>query len=87
MHYSNDTVARTEEPNTVHFSSVTQSRLTLCHPTDCSKPGPPVHHQLPEVTQTHVHGVSDAVQPSHPLSSPSPPSFNLSQHQVTYFNE
>ena len=48
---------------------------------DCSMPGLPVHHQLPEFTQTHVHWVSDAIQPSHPLSSPSPPAFNLSQHQ------
>ena len=48
---------------------------------DCSTPGLPVHHQLPELAQTHVHGVSDAIQPSHPLSSPSPPAFNLSQHQ------
>ena len=50
-------------------------------PIDCSTPGPPVHHQLPEFTQTHVHWVSDTIQPSHPLSSPSPPAFNLSQHQ------
>ena len=55
------------------FSSVTQSCLTLCDPMDCSTPGFPVHHQLPEPTQTHVHHVSDAIQPSHPLSSPSPP--------------
>ena len=55
-------------------------RLTLCDPMDCSKPGLPVHHQLPDFTQTHVHGVGDAIQPSHPLSSPSP-DFNLSQHQ------
>ena len=63
------------------FSSVTQSRPTLCDSMDCSTPGFPVHHQLPELTQTHVHWVSDAIQPSHPLSSPSPPAFNLSQHQ------
>ena len=62
-------------------SSVAQSCLTLCDPMDCSTPGFPVHHQLPEHTQTHVHWVSDAIQPSHPLSSPSPPAFNLSQHQ------
>ena len=61
--------------------SVTQSCLTLCDPMDCSMPGLPVHHQLLEFTQTHVHSVSDAIQPSHPLSSPSPPAFNLSQHQ------
>ena len=54
------------------FSSVTQSCLTLCDPMNCSMPGLPVHHQLPEFTQTHVHRVGDAIQPSHPLSSPSP---------------
>ena len=63
------------------FSSVAQSCLTLCDPTDCSTPGFPVHHQLPEITQTHVHCIDDAIQPSQPLSSPSPPSFSLSQHQ------
>ena len=65
------------------FSSVqfSQSCLTLCHPMNHSTLGFPVHHQLPESTQTHVHWVSDAIQPSHPLSSPSPPAFNLSQHQ------
>ena len=63
------------------FSSVAQLCPTLCNPMDCSMPGFPVHHQLPEPTQTHVHRVSDAIQPSHPLSSPSPPAFNLSQHQ------
>ena len=62
------------------FSSVTQSCLTLWDPMDCSMPGFPVRHQLPEFTQTHVHWVSDAIQPSHPLSSPSPPAFNFSQH-------
>ena len=65
----------------VQFSSVTQSRLTLCNPMDCSMPGLPVHHQLPELTQTHVHWVGYAIQTSHPLSSPSPPAFNPSQHQ------
>ena len=65
----------------VQFSSVTQLCLTLCDPMDCSMPGLPVHHQLPEFTQTHVHWVSDAIQPSHPPLSPSPPTFNLSQHQ------
>ena len=64
-----------------NFSSVTQSCLTLCDPMNRSLPGHPVHHQLPEFTQTHVHWVSDAIQPSHPLSSPSPPALNLSQHQ------
>ena len=65
----------------VQFSSVAQSYPTLCDPMDCSTPGLPVHHQLPEFTQTHIHRVSDAIQPSHPLLSPSPPAFNLSQHQ------
>ena len=63
------------------FSSVAQSCLTLCHPMNHSKPGLPVHHQLPESTQAHVHCVSDAIQPSHPLLSPSPPALSLSQHQ------
>ena len=63
------------------FSSVAQSCLTLCDPMDCSTPGFPVHDQLLESTQTHVYRVGDAIQPSHPLSSPSPPSFSLSQHQ------
>ena len=63
------------------FSSVAQSCPTLCEPMDCSTPGLPVHHQLPEFTQTHVHRVGDAIQTSHPLSSPSPPALNLSQHQ------
>ena len=65
----------------VQFSSVAQSCLTLCDPMDGSAPGFPVHHQLPELTQTHAHWVGDAIQPSHPLSSPSPPAFDLSQHQ------
>ena len=56
------------------------SRVRLCDPTDCSMPGFPVHHQLPEFTQTHVHRVGDAIQLSHPLSSPSPLVFNLFQH-------
>ena len=63
------------------FSSVTQLCLTVCNPMNCSMPGLPVHHQLPESTQTHVHRVGDAIQLSHPLSSPSPPALNLSQHQ------
>ena len=63
------------------FSSVAQSCPTLCDPMDYSTPGFPVHHQLLELTQTHVHHVSDAIQPSHPLSSPSSPAFSLSQHQ------
>ena len=65
----------------VQFSSVPQSRLTLYNAMNCSTPGFPVHHQLLESTQTHVHWVSDAIQPSHPLSSPSPPALNLSQQQ------
>ena len=71
---------QSESINKHQFSSV-QLRLTLCDPMDCSMPGFPVHHELPELTQTHVHQVGDAIQPSHPLSSPSPPAFNLSQHQ------
>ena len=63
------------------FSSVAQSCRTLCYPMNRSTPGLPVHHQLPEFTQTHVHWVGDAIQPSHPLSSPSLPALNLSQHQ------
>ena len=66
--------------SSVQFSSVAQLYLTLCDHMDCSMPGIPVHHQLPEFTQTHVHWVIDANEPSHPLSSPSPPTFNLS-HQ------
>ena len=70
-----------EAQSLIHqFSSVTQSCPTLHDPMDHSTPGLPVHHQHPEFTQTHVHWVSDAIQPSHPLSSPSPPVFNLSQH-------
>ena len=62
-------------------SSVAQSCPTLCDPMDCSTPGLPVHHQLPELAQTHVHQVSDAIQPPHPLLSPCPSAFSLSQHQ------
>jgi len=65
----------------VQFSSVAQSCPTLWDPMSCSTPGLPVHHQLLEFTQTHVHRVSDAIQPSHPLSSPSPPAPNPSKHQ------
>ena len=64
-----------------NLSSVAQSCPTLCDPMSCSTPGLPVHHQFPEPTQTHAHRVSDAIQPSYPLSSPSPPALNLSQHQ------
>ena len=68
----------------IQFSSVTQSCSTLCDPMNCSTPGLPVHHQLPEFTQTHIHRVGDAIQPSHPLSSPSPPAPNPSQHQSLF---
>ena len=68
----------------VWFSSVAQSCPTLCDPMNRSTPSLPVHHQLPESTQTHVHWVGDAIQPSHPLSSPSPPALNLSQHQSLF---
>ena len=70
----------------VQFSSVAQSCPTLCDPMDCSTPGFPVHHQLLELTQTHDHQVSDAIQPSHPLSSASPPALKLYWHQGL-FNE
>ena len=66
---------------TVQFSPVTQSCRTLSNPMNCSTPGLPVHHQLPESTQTHVHWIGDAIQPFHPLLSPSPLAFILSQHQ------
>ena len=65
----------------MEFSSVIQLCPILCDPMDCSAPSFSVHYQLPELTQTHVLWVGDAIQPSHPLSSPSPPTFNLSQHQ------
>ena len=68
----------------VQFGSVSQSCPTLCDPMNCSTPGLLVHHQLPELTQTHVHWVGDAIQPSHPLSSPSPPALSLSQHQSLF---
>ena len=68
----------------LQFNSVAQSCLPLCDPKNCSTPGLPVHHQLPESTQTHVHRVNDAIQPSHPLSSPSPPAPNPSQHQSLF---
>ena len=66
------------------FSSVSQSCPTLCDPMSRSMPGLPIHHQLPEFTQTHVHRVCHAIQPSHPLSSPSPPAPNPSQHQSLF---
>ena len=70
--------------NPVQFSSVAQSCPTLCDPINCSMPGLPIHHQLPEFTQSRVHRVSVAIQPSHPLSSPSPPAPNPSQHQSLF---
>ena len=68
----------------VQFSSVAQSCPTLCDPMNRSTPGLPVHHHLPEFTQTHIHRVRDAIQPSHPWSSPSPPAPNPSQHQSLF---
>ena len=78
--------ARTKNTNTVsvQFSSFAQSCLTLCDPMNCRTPGLPGHHQLPEFTQTHIHRVSDAIQASHPLLSPSPPAPNPSQHQSLF---
>ena len=70
--------------NSVQFSSVAQSCPTLCDPMNRSMPGLPVHHQLLEFTQTHLHRVGDAIQPSHPLSSPLPPAPNPSQHQSLF---
>ena len=76
-------ISWTKEPDGLQyqFSSVAQSCLILWDPTYCSTPGLPVHNQLPKPTLTHVHRVSDVIQPSHPLLSPSPPAFNLPQHQ------
>ena len=70
--------------SSVQFSSVTQSCPTLCNPMDCSTPDFPVHHQLLELTETHVYWVGDAIQPSHPMVSPFPCAFNLSKHQGLY---
>ena len=70
--------------SSVQFNSVAQLCPTLCNPMNCSTPGIPVHHQLPEFTQTHFHQVCDAIQPSHPLSSPFPPAPNASQHQTLF---
>ena len=79
FHVESKVVTLTETGSSVQFSSVTQS--TLWDPMNRSTPGLPVHHQLLESAQTHVHWVGDAIQPSHPLLSPSPPAFNLSQHR------
>ena len=80
LHWQVDTLALSHL-SSVQFSSVAQFCPTLYDPMNCSTPGLPVHHQLAEFTQTHVHQVGDAIQPSHPLSSPSPPAPNPSQHQ------
>ena len=99
--YSNDAVGDREKPaqegkpsdllSYVNHCKVavvqSLSRVQLCNPVDCSTSGFPVHHQLPKLTQTHIHRVSDAIQPSHPLLSPSPPAFNLSQHPRIFSNE
>ena len=74
----------THMPMCFYISSFTQSCPALCYPMDCSTSGFPVHHQLPELTQTHVHPVDEAIQTSHPLLSPSPPAFSLSQHQSLF---
>ena len=81
MGKSNWSLVKVAQFSSVQFSSIPQSCLTLCDPMNHSTPGLPVHHQLPEFTQIHVHRVGDAIQPSHPLSSPSPPAPNPSQHQ------
>ena len=90
LNYSSDSALRIRNPaqrdfpsedTKIRLSSVAQSCPTHCDPINRSTPGIPVHHQLLESTQTHVHWVGDAIQPSHPLSSPSPPVLNLSQHQ------
>ena len=75
-------IVRNDIPWSIQFSLVAQSCPTLCDPMNCSMPVLSVHHQLPEFTQTHVHWVDDAIQPSHPLSSPSPPALNLSQSNL-----
>ena len=80
----NPSIIMKELSHSVQFSSVAQSCPTLCDLMNCSTPGLPVHHQLPEFTQTHVHRISDAIQPSHPLSSPSLPAPNPYQHQSLF---
>ena len=77
-------ISTTSDMSSVQFSSVAQTCLTLCDPMNRSTPGLPVHHQLPEFPQTHVHRVGDAIQPSHPLSSSSPPAPNPFQHQSLF---
>ena len=77
-------VGKTIRPFMYQIRSFTQSCLTLCDPMNRSTPGLSVHHQLPEFTETHVHRVGDAIQPSHPLSAPSPPAPNPSQHQSLF---
>ena len=81
LSYQGSLYIHTQIHISVQFSSVTQLWPTVCDPMDCSTPGFPVHHQLLELAQTHVHRIGDAIQPSHPLLSPSPPTFNPSQHQ------
>ena len=80
-HNRNNAISQGKEATSQSVSSVAQLCPTLCNPMDCSRPGLPAHHELPEFTQTRVNWVGDAIQPSHPLSSPSPPAFSLSQHQ------
>ena len=75
-----------DSSNSVQFSSVAQACPTLCDPMNRNKPGLPVHHQLPESTQTHVHRVGDAIQPSHLLLPPSPPALNLSRHKGLFYH-
>ena len=77
-------ISGVDEIHSVQFSSITQSCPTLCNPMNRSTPGLPVRHQLPEFTQIYIHWVSDAIQPSHPLSSPSPPAPDPSQHQSLF---
>ena len=81
MHVAGEGPGATLSFETFQSSSVVQSCSILCIPMDSSMPGFPVHHQLPELMQTHVHRVGDAIQPSHPLSSSSPPALNISQRQ------
>ena len=76
--------AHSTTQESLQFSSVAQSCPTLCNPMNRSTPGLPVHHQLPEFTQTYIHRVGDAIQPSHPLLCPSPPAFNLSLNQSLF---